>query len=46
MQVKVHAEVVNPIDETRETTNDFHFTFNTRKDDVPVVMPKSYAGSH
>lgn len=45
VQVKVHAEVVNPIDETRETTNDFYFTFNTRQNDVPTVMPKTYAES-
>ena len=44
MQIKVHAEVVNPQDETRETTNDFHFTFNTRTNDVPSVIPKTYAG--
>ena len=44
MQVKVHAEVVNPKDETRETTNDFYFTFNTRDNDVPSVIPKTYAG--
>ena len=44
MQVKVHAEVVNPKDETRETTNDFYFTFNTRNKDVPSVIPKTYAG--
>ena len=46
MQVKVHAEVVNPKDETRETTNDFYFTFNTRNKDVPSVIPKTYAGKY
>ncbi|KAL4220302.1 Acyl-coenzyme A thioesterase 9 [Mactra antiquata] len=42
--VKVHAEVVNPSDETRETTNDFYFIFNTRNQSVPRVIPKTYAG--
>ena len=46
VQVKVHAEVVNPMDETRETTNDFYFTFNTRSAVVPTVIPKSYAGKN
>ena len=44
LQVKVHAEAVNPKDDTRETTNDFHFTFNTRTHEVNKVMPKTYAG--
>ena len=42
--IKVHAEVVNPTDESRETTNDFYFVFNTRDVKVRRVIPKTYAG--
>ena len=42
--IKVHAEVVDPQSETRETTNDFYFVFNTRSQHVPRIIPKSYAG--
>ncbi|KAK3604467.1 hypothetical protein CHS0354_007171 [Potamilus streckersoni] len=45
IQVKVHAEVVNPKDETQETTNNFHFTFDSKMDSLPTVMPKTYAES-
>lgn len=45
VQIKVHAEVVNPQDDTRETTNDFYFAFNTGGPDVKTVIPKSYAES-
>ncbi len=45
MQIRVHAEVVDPATGSQETTNTFHFTFATRdKEDVPVVLPKSYSG--
>lgn len=44
MQVKVHAEVVNPVDGHHDTTNMFHFTFDSKKANVPILMPKSYAG--
>ncbi|XP_060582769.1 acyl-coenzyme A thioesterase 9, mitochondrial-like isoform X2 [Ruditapes philippinarum] len=43
--IKVHAEVVNPFDESRETTNDFYFVFNTRDVKVRRVIPKTYAES-
>ncbi|XP_071168877.1 acyl-coenzyme A thioesterase 9, mitochondrial-like isoform X2 [Mytilus edulis] len=43
LQLKVHAEVVNPTDYTRATTNDFHFTFDTKQEDLPSVIPKTYA---
>ncbi|GFS10267.1 acyl-coenzyme A thioesterase 9, mitochondrial [Elysia marginata] len=43
LQVHVHAEVLNPQEDTRETTNDFHFTFDTGLADLPRVMPKTYA---
>jgi len=44
--VKVHAEVVDIKEDTRETTNDFYFIFNTREANVPRVIPKSYAGKN
>lgn len=44
LQLKVHAEVLNPTNDTRATTNDFHFTFDSMKEDLPSVIPKSYAG--
>ncbi|XP_069103538.1 acyl-coenzyme A thioesterase 9, mitochondrial-like [Argopecten irradians] len=46
LQMKVHAEVVNVVDCTRATTNNFYFTFDTRlKEDVKTVIPHSYAES-
>ncbi|KAH3804898.1 acyl-coenzyme A thioesterase 9, mitochondrial-like [Dreissena polymorpha] len=45
MMVKVHAEVVNPKDDSRETTNDFYFLFALQSTEVPRVIPKSYAES-
>jgi acyl-coenzyme A thioesterase 9 len=42
LQVKVHAEVVDPKTGVHQTTNVFHFTFYN-KSDVPQVVPKSYA---
>ncbi|KAH3804889.1 hypothetical protein DPMN_133181 [Dreissena polymorpha] len=44
MMVKVHAEVVNPKDDSRETTNDLYFLFAAQTTEVPRVIPKSYAG--
>ncbi len=44
LQVKVHAEVVDPRTGHHETTNTFHFTLSTKDADVPPIMPKSYAG--
>ncbi len=44
LQVKVHAEVVDPKTGHHDTTNTFHFTLSTKDKDVPPVMPKSYAG--
>ncbi|GFO48808.1 acyl-CoA thioesterase 9, mitochondrial [Plakobranchus ocellatus] len=44
-QVHVHAEVLNPVKGTRETTNDFHFTFDTGVPDLPRVVPQTYAES-
>ncbi|XP_048247172.1 acyl-coenzyme A thioesterase 9, mitochondrial-like [Haliotis rufescens] len=43
MQVKVHAEVLDVDTGVRETTNDFHFTFDSQDENLPRVIPKSYA---
>ncbi|KAK3086446.1 hypothetical protein FSP39_018538 [Pinctada imbricata] len=45
LQVKVHAEVVHPTQGVHFTTNDFHFTFDTKLVNLPSVMPKTYAES-
>lgn len=45
LMTKVHAEVVNPKDGSRETTNDFYFVFNSRSREIPRVIPKTYAES-
>lgn len=42
LQVHVHAEVLDPQEDKRETTNDFHFTFDTGLPNLPQVMPKTY----
>lgn len=41
--LKVHAEVVG-LDGSRVVTNDFHFTFDSKLDNLPNVLPKTYAG--
>ena len=42
-QVKVKADVIDPVRDTQDTTNVFHFTFAVGPDDkVPRVMPRSY----
>lgn len=43
VQVHVHAEVIYPQEGKRETTNDFHFTFDSGLPNLPQVMPKTYA---
>uniref|UniRef100_A0A914VKD6 SHSP domain-containing protein n=1 Tax=Plectus sambesii TaxID=2011161 RepID=A0A914VKD6_9BILA len=45
MQLRVHAEVVDPETGKQETTNTFHFTFGTRDKNVSVstVVPMTYA---
>ena len=46
LQVRVHAEVIDPHTGASCTTNEFHFTFETAKGDpVPTVLPKTYAES-
>lgn len=43
LQVRVHAEVVNPATGSHETTNIFHYTFTTENVEIPTIMPRSYA---
>ncbi|CAM1330726.1 ACOT9 (predicted) [Pycnogonum litorale] len=43
MQIRVHADVVNPEAGTQETTNVFHFTFRPVDNSiVSVIMPRAY----
>jgi len=44
MEIKVHAEVVNPATGVHTTTNEFYFTFISPQTDVQVVMPRTYGG--
>ena len=41
-QVSVRADVVNPYENTRDTTNTFYFTFSISPILAPRVMPRSY----
>ncbi|KAI9101336.1 HotDog domain-containing protein [Phlyctochytrium arcticum] len=41
IQVKVRADVVDPIKDENSTTNTFHFTFTT-DGTLPRIMPRSY----
>lgn len=43
LQVKVHAEVVDPATGSHETTNIFHYTFTTDNVEIPTIIPRSYA---
>jgi acyl-coenzyme A thioesterase 9 len=44
IQVKVHAQTVDPKTNIRENTNDFYFKFTVpNMVDMPQVIPKSYA---
>ena len=43
MQIRVHAQVVDPKTNEGSTTNIFHFTLSSN-DAVPPVIPKSYGG--
>uniref|UniRef100_A0A0B6ZLN7 HotDog ACOT-type domain-containing protein n=1 Tax=Arion vulgaris TaxID=1028688 RepID=A0A0B6ZLN7_9EUPU len=43
IQVHVHAEVLDPEKGTRDTTNDFQFTFDTGLPNLPRIIPKTYA---
>lgn len=42
IQVRVHAENVNPITRVHETTNVFQFTFESTRKDLPRVIPQTY----
>ncbi|KAJ8310072.1 hypothetical protein KUTeg_011937 [Tegillarca granosa] len=44
LMLKVHAEVVD-LDGSRVVTNDFHFTFDSKLDNLPNILPKTYAES-
>lgn len=47
MQIRVHADVVNPEAGTHDTTNIFHFTFKpVDKEPVPPVIPMAYHGDY
>ncbi|XP_077987731.1 acyl-coenzyme A thioesterase 9, mitochondrial-like [Glandiceps talaboti] len=41
LQIRVHAEVVDPKTGQRDTTNDFHFTFDKESPVAPVI-PKTF----
>ncbi|XP_061163279.1 acyl-coenzyme A thioesterase 9, mitochondrial-like isoform X1 [Saccostrea echinata] len=43
LQIHVHAEVIDPDDGSRSTSNNFHFTFRCHEPTIPTVMPKTYA---
>ncbi|ESN96945.1 hypothetical protein HELRODRAFT_102324 [Helobdella robusta] len=42
LQLRVHAQVLNPLTDEQKTTNTFQFTFSAEKD-VPTVVPRTYA---
>lgn len=42
LQLRVHAQVLNPLTGEFKTTNTFQFTFSTAND-FPTVMPRTYA---
>ncbi|XP_078693239.1 acyl-coenzyme A thioesterase 9, mitochondrial-like [Branchiostoma floridae x Branchiostoma belcheri] len=44
LQVRVHAEVVDPKTGEHETTNIFHFSFSSPQP-IPKVLPRTYAES-
>ena len=44
MQMRVHAEVIDPQTQKRETTNTFYFTFrDTTGKPVRTIVPKTYS---
>ncbi|XP_033643173.1 acyl-coenzyme A thioesterase 9, mitochondrial-like [Asterias rubens] len=46
MQLRVHAEVVDPTTGARDTTNVFHFTVkSSSQGPIPMVRPKTYGES-
>lgn len=45
LQVKVHAEVLDVLTGSRDTTNDFYFAFDSGQPDLPHIVPRTYAES-
>ena len=46
IQVRVHAQAVDPVTSLKETTNDFYFKFSVPLSvNLPQVIPKTYAES-
>lgn len=43
IQVRVHAENVDPTSGVHETTNIFQFTFESKNKNMPRVIPQTYA---
>ena len=42
IQVRVSAEVLDPSTGKLNLTNVFQYTFETREEDVPRIIPKTY----
>ena len=42
IQVRVSAEVLDPKTGALQVTNVFHYTFETRQDHPPLIIPKTY----
>ncbi|XP_076453979.1 acyl-coenzyme A thioesterase 10, mitochondrial-like [Babylonia areolata] len=45
MLVNVHAEVLDILTRSRDTTNHFYFVFDSKQPDMPRVVPHTYAES-
>ncbi|KAL8588439.1 hypothetical protein ACOMHN_024541 [Nucella lapillus] len=45
VEVKVHALAFNILTSSQKITNEFYFTFDCHRTDLPRVMPNSYAES-
>lgn len=45
MQVRVHAEVLDILTGSRNTTNYFYFVFDSNNPNMPQVIPRTYAGN-
>ncbi|KAJ3417340.1 Acyl-coenzyme A thioesterase 9, mitochondrial [Chytridiales sp. JEL 0842] len=45
LQVKVRADVIDPIKNTVDMTNEFNFTFYCAGGELPKIMPQSYGES-
>ena len=42
IQVRVSAEVLNPLTGEMKTTNVFHFTYEIREGKPKMIIPKTY----